>query len=261
MPTTPLPNDTTTMAQHHIFALYHNNIPPADQNNTVTIRDKDLWHRIINVLRLTVQEYIIIFNDAYSYTLQLDEKTASHKHTISGTIITQEIVTPSQPHITLIPGLLKREAFESVVYYAAQMGATTIQPIITQKTQRTWRQDKDYQRLTQIMIAACEQSKSFYIPTLKQPINIMDLEATIQNIPTLLFDDVGYSFFAATQKLYYKKAHHLALIFGPEGGFTPEEITYLQKYNPMPCALTPSILRAQEAVAVGLGAVKSLLRP
>jgi 16S rRNA (uracil1498-N3)-methyltransferase len=155
-----------------------------------------------------------------------------------------------------MPSLLKREAFETVIYLAAQMGATTIQPIITEKTHRSWNGDKEIARLTNVMISACEQAKNFVIPELKAPIPLTQIANTHYGI---YFEDDGTPFSVVSQKLTNKKPGEITLVFGPEGGLTTTERQYLDTCGFTCCALTPTILRAQEAVAVGLGAVRSLL--
>ena len=46
---------------------------------------------------------------------------------------------------------------------------------------------------------------------------------------------------------------------GPEGDLTLEEKAYLKQLGFVFCALTPTVLRAQQAVALGLGVLRSYL--
>jgi 16S rRNA U1498 N3-methylase RsmE len=50
------------------------------------------------------------------------------------------------------------------------------------------------------------------------------------------------------------------MINGPEGDFTLEEKELLKKHNFIAAQLTPTILRAQQAVAISLGVVRSFFR-
>jgi 16S rRNA (uracil1498-N3)-methyltransferase len=180
----------------------------------------------------------------------------SGKNKIIGLVLDAKISTPITPSITLMPSLLKRDAFETVVYLAAQMGATIIQPLQTAKTHRSLNNEKEQARLTKIMIAACEQAKSFCIPELKNPIDINDLSKPPYGI---YFEDDGTPLATISQKIITEKPKNLTLVFGPEGGLTMAERQHLDACGFTCCALTPTILRAQEAIAVGLGALRSLL--
>ncbi len=48
-------------------------------------------------------------------------------------------------------------------------------------------------------------------------------------------------------------------VIGPEGDLTKEEKAYLKEQGFLFCALTPTVLRAQQAVALGLGILRSYL--
>ena len=71
------------------------------------------------------------------------------------------------PQITLYIGLAKQNNWPEILYSAAQLGITTIQPIITERAQTKLPAEH---RLQQIMISACEQAKQFMLPIVKQPI-------------------------------------------------------------------------------------------
>jgi 16S rRNA (uracil1498-N3)-methyltransferase len=45
------------------------------------------------------------------------------------------------------------------------------------------------------------------------------------------------------------------LFIGPEGGFTPEEVTIAQQYGIVPITLGPRILRAETAGLVAVAAI------
>ncbi len=124
--------------------------------------------------------------------------------------------------------LLKREAFESALYTLCEMGATSIQPLITQKSRTNWDSEKDFARVLTTMRAAAG-TKIFFDPAgmpLKQMLSL-----------------------PMTGPLYG--------CVGPEGGLTPEEKEHLKALGFVFCRLTPTVLRARQAVAVGLGILRS----
>lgn len=52
----------------------------------------------------------------------------------------------------------------------------------------------------------------------------------------------------------------LHLFIGPEGGFSPEEVSEFTRVGIMPIYLGENVLRAETAVIYGIGAVKTILR-
>lgn len=222
--------------------------------------DQALWHRITHILRLTTGDQVILFDGArQEITLELSEKMFSGKNKVSGIVRSVKESTPRTPTITLMPCLLKREAFEIVIYLAAQMGATTVQPLISAKTQRSWHGDKEHARMINVMIAACEQAKNFVIPRLNNPIPFAEGTSNGTLTKGIYFEDTGRPFLSIAQELIAQSPAHLTLVFGPEGGLTTTEQQHLLAQGFACCALTPTILRAQEAVAVGLGALRSII--
>lgn len=248
------------MNNAHIFALYHPNLHNYHEKDVLIIKDKQLRHRITNILRLKPQEPLILFDGTMVYHITIDEQTLAKKDYVFGSICDiQKPHTPSTP-LFLMPSLLKKEAFEHVAYYAAQMGACSLQPILTQKTHRSWNAEKDHERLFNIMIAACEQAKSFTIPELRQPLKLEAIPYVQSESVGLYFEDTGQSLFEIATTLKNQKPSSISLFFGPEGGVTEQEECMLKGKGFISCSLTATILRAQEAVAVGLGSIASLIR-
>jgi 16S rRNA (uracil1498-N3)-methyltransferase len=140
------------------------------------------------------------------------------------------------------------------------MAVTKVVPLISAKIQRSWGQDKEVERLTKIMIAACEQSKNFVVPELCSPIKIQDLSNYIDANNSSIkayFDPAGQNFLNLLQELHQEPKTDIVLLFGPEGGLTPEEEEIVAAAGFKTYALTPTILRSREAVIVGLGGVRS----
>lgn len=241
--------------QTHEFALYVAELHKKrfkKKEQTVELMQPDLVHRISRILRLNEQDCLILF-DREIYLRVIIETITKHAIMVRITAIGDNI--PLTPSISLWLPLLKREAFEQAVYSAVELGANEIQLIHTQKEQRYWR-EKELQRLQHIMIAAAEQSKYFALPIVRAPIPLLEAKFIGTSI---FFDPQGISFLQLMQKLHHEKPAALTMLIGPEGDLTEAEKVHLQHQNMLFVRLTPTILRAQQAVAVGLGTLRSLL--
>jgi 16S rRNA U1498 N3-methylase RsmE len=164
------------MSDKHTFALFTNQKLPDPQATApgaqLMLTDPEVWHQAANVLRLMPEEAITLFdgNNAATITIQTLKKGL-----IAGVVTAIEATRPLTPAVHLYQGLLKKESFEAVAYCAAQMGATTLTPIIGKKIHRMWYSPKDNERLTKIMVAACQQAKQFVLPLIQEPVTVEQL--------------------------------------------------------------------------------------
>jgi len=135
-------------------------------NTHISINDRLLWQRLVRIVRLRAEEPFILFDTSINVQLILDKKTFDKKNIIHALVQTVTSNPSFSPHITLGIGMLKRDALRSVLYTAAQMGVTTVVPLLTEKVSRSWGGEKEYERLHATAIAAAEQSKSYCIPSI-----------------------------------------------------------------------------------------------
>ena len=110
------------------------------------------------------------------------------------------------------------------------------------------------------MQAAAEQSKNFAFPKLLGPIA---LDAAIKTIHRdairIFFDPEGCNLTNIITSINTSLSTRIVLVIGPEGDLTADEKAYLNCNGFVFCRLTPTIMRAQQAVTVALGALRSLL--
>lgn len=236
----------------HQFALYSAQLP---QNKTVTITDPELVQRIGKVLRLESGEIVTLFDGKQSADISIDQVT---KKEVKGTVLSTHAITQLTPIIECIVPVLKREALEEVIYAAVELGANVIRLVVTEKVQRTWAGQKEFERLHGIMIAACEQSKQFMMPALSEPVDFVE-SMNILSAKTLFFDVNGRPAYDIITELRKENPAQVTMIIGPEADLTEEEKELLHKKKVIFCKLTPTVLRARQAFAVGLGMLRSML--
>lgn len=241
----------------HVFALYAGDLAQEEIPNlgdTFSYKDEETWSRITKVLRLNSDDHVIIFNDSCNITITLTQACFVKKNHVIGTIVQSSVNKKLSPEIVLFQGITKKPALENIYYAAAQLGISRIIPIKTAKIQRAWEGQREHERLRKIMIAACEQSKQFVIPHSEDPITLSQLCA-MKHDTALLFEHGGMSILEGITK----NQRIISCFIGPEGGITQEERTLLEHNNFIAVRLTPTILRAQDAVIVGLGTLRSLI--
>jgi 16S rRNA (uracil1498-N3)-methyltransferase len=222
------------------------------------ITDPELVHRITTVVRLGIGDSFILFDTNYHATVTI--LGIQPKKAITLELHSLEPNCVLQPRVTWLLPLLKREAFEEALYTLTELGATAIQPIVTRKTGKAW-SEKDTHRSRKIMIAAAEQSKQFIVPVLLPilPLETWLMQPYPESMTKLFFDPQGVLLGTVLSSLQERKPDELVACAGPEGDLSQEEKDLLARQNFIFCRLTPTILRAQQAIAIGLGTLRSLL--
>lgn len=240
--------------EKHIFALYKNKLShlskQTKENEVFSSKDATLWNRLVKIVRIKENDHFILFDENIHITLSCTCRMLKKKRMIIGTVVEKNENKKIEPPLTLYLPILKKEAFEYVAYVAAQMGVNTIVPVVTKKSETKISTDPD--RIKNIFIAACEQSKNFVPPVLCKPIPLEDIQS--ENL--ILFSEHGAPLHKCMNKISAIKTY--SIIVGPEGGFSKDEEKFLREMSLVECALTPTILRSREAIALGIGIARSL---
>ncbi len=245
--------------ERHIFAVYVPTLTELLAERTVgdvfTIKDKEVWNRIFTVLRLRDESQVIFFDAVSNVQCKLGGEGA--KNSVASIIQQRSCNAVLQPPIILYQGLTKKSTFEEIVYTAAQLGVTTIVPVITEKIHKVWPLEYEQTRLHNIMIAACEQSKNFTLPKIAAPLQITNLSAHVNKAyASILLDPQGELLTQYCAPLQ-KTAPGINLFLGAEGGITEIEHASLVGHGFMPKRLCSSILRSQDAALLALGMLRS----
>lgn len=232
----------------HQFAFYYLDhvLLKQLQGAEVTIKDEAFVHRIVRIVKLKPGEKFIIFDQKRHVLVELIDCL---RHEIKVNIVSGGQNLILQPKITWLLPLLKKEALEGAVYSLAELGVNEIQLVVTAKSRKSL-MDKEIARLKKIIIAAAEQSKHYAFPSiypaksLQQSVNDLALITSDK----IVYDISGKSFFELREKMTFNSK---SVVVGPEGGFIAQELFLLKEHGFNACSLTPTVLRAMQAVAVG----------
>ncbi len=249
-------------SQAHKFAFYFPQLSNFRKDNcTIKFDDENLIHRLFGVVRKRAGQEIILFDDRNHVNCVIID---CNKRFATLELSNIQLNVPVKPSIIVCMGLTKKPAFEEIVYGCSALGVHAILPLLSRQVERDWLHEKELPRLERISIAAREQAKSFCRTELFMPIELSQLasrvlELTQENAPRIVFEASTKGFYDLAAELCIQKPEQMALLFGPEGGFLNEEIAQVQSDGFIAASLTPTILRSEEAVLVGTGALLSLL--
>jgi 16S rRNA (uracil1498-N3)-methyltransferase len=140
--------------------------------------------------------------------------------------------------------LLKNAArFEWMLEKVTEIGITEIYPL---RCERTEKQHYKKERFEQIIISACLQSQQFHFPILHEPLSLNELMG--KQLPNDKF--IAHCMEGEKSILSHTEKDSILLI-GPEGDFTPDEITAAVKQAFIPVSLGSTRLRTETAGIVG----------
>ncbi|MCL2179220.1 MAG: 16S rRNA (uracil(1498)-N(3))-methyltransferase [Proteobacteria bacterium] len=207
------------------------------------------YHYLANVLRCRLGENVEVFDGGgKSFLAQLEELT-SNKIRLT---LSEEHVGAPPPPILLLQTLLRQPSrFEWVLQKATELGVAEFWPLLSERSLQTLPASSQRQaRWQKIMEEAARQSERNLLPKL-QPCLPLDeaLRQQPKDCHLLLLNE------SETQCLLRevlreilasgKPLGKLAVLVGPEGGWTPDEVASAKQQGAVSVGLGPCILKAE----------------
>ena len=227
---------------------------PYKQEMQITGRDA---HHIIDVLRMVPGDRLqAVADDGISF---VGEITAVGTNTV--TVLAREILRETHEpdvRISLLQGLAKGEKMEFIIQKAVEIGVADIFPVAMAHSVvvlEPSKAEKKVERWQKIAEAAAKQSKRDVIPDVHE---VMTLGNVLQKEKWDLLlvayeseNQVGLK--EALQA--HKEAKTIAVVIGPEGGLSTEEVEAAQKQGGIAVSLGRRILRTETAGLVAATAI------
>jgi 16S rRNA (uracil1498-N3)-methyltransferase len=228
-------------------------------------------HYLSNVLRLKAGQRVLVFNGKdgeWAATLSGEGK----RTTIKLEERTREQTEPRDLHYLFAP--IKHERLDYMVQKAVEMGVSRLKPVLTQHTQV---QRVNVERMRANAIEAAEQCGVLCVPDIAEPMTLARAIAARKPDRLLVFCDedaevkdplkalaAGREAPSAMLPLTMTSSgmgpQPIALLIGPEGGFSEEERQKLVDLpNIVRLSLGPRILRADTAAVAALALVQAVL--
>ena len=222
--------------------------------NTMIEMDRAHANYLLNVLRMKDGDKVLLFNGRDGEWLC--EVSPKGRKSCELHVLTQTRTQPAPYTLHYIFALLKKSRLDYMVQKAVEMGAGVLQPVITTHTQYS---KLNLERLNANVVEASEQCGILNIPKLKQPMKLDNLlESWDDNCP-LIYGDEHEEQSNSLDTLNALNGKSLALLVGPEGGFSPQEREQLRA---MPCvypiSLGPRILRADTAAVAAMAVIQAI---
>jgi 16S rRNA (uracil1498-N3)-methyltransferase len=155
---------------------------------------------------------------------------------------------------------------EWAIEKATELGVSRITPILARRTEKHLSQAaaKRADRWRRIALEASKQSRRTTIPEIVDAATLKTALEHEKSLTKILLSETEQ---AATLSAVLSASvrptgnESVALAIGPEGGWTPEEITLFISQHWQPVTLGPRILRAETAAIAAIAITSSHLNP
>ena len=215
--------------------------------NAVISLPKEIAHYLSNVLRLSVGDQLLVFNSQQGEFRARLISVAKRKvdiELLEKNRGVHDLARRASLSIHLILGLSRGDRMDFAVQKSTELGVNEITPTYTEYGEvrlKPERVTKKLQHWQKIAISACEQSGRVDVPVINKPISLMELSLG-EYVNKWMLEPSGSD--ALPQSI---AENNIALLVGPEGGFSENEIAWAQCNDFQILALGSRILRTETA--------------
>ncbi|RXH57029.1 RsmE family RNA methyltransferase [Granulicella sibirica] len=165
----------------------------------------------------------------------------------------EELEADAALPLRLYLAIFKFDHFEWAVEKATELGIASITPVLARRTEKHLAQAamKRVERWRRIAHEASQQSRRTDIPEVTDPI-ALKLALEQEQSPTRILLSETEQATTLSSALEAHPRVQTAIAIGPEGGWTPEEMTLFAQHTWQPVTLGPRILRAETAAIAAI---------
>jgi 16S rRNA (uracil1498-N3)-methyltransferase len=209
-------------------------------------------HQISRVLRLQPGDMVMVLDGlGTAHTVQLDTVSGGE---VSGQVVATGPATGEpRTRLHLLVGLTQREKFEWVLQKGTEVGVTAFTPFTSSRTlvQDAGEAARKLVRWQKIAREAAEQAGRGIVPVVHPPVGYgLAVQAAAQaDLALIAWEDEERTGLQAA--LAGRRPKTLALLIGPEGGFSAEEVQAARAAGIVAVSLGERILRMETAAVVG----------
>jgi 16S rRNA (uracil1498-N3)-methyltransferase len=242
-----MPPAITSNENLHRFHL------PAENWESSTLPAQES-HHCANVLRLEAGERITVFDgagrEAAAVIVEANPKGVTLKLSASAKTL------PPPCAITLAQAVPKGKNMDLIVQKAVELGASAIAPILSDRTVVQLDADeleKKRGKWQEVALEACKQCGQNHLPAVAKPSPPKDFFERAERGELMLIASLQpdarplKSILAEFVSAHSRLPRTVTVMVGPEGDFTPAELSLAKSSGCIPVTLGPIILRTETA--------------
>ncbi|SRR5581483_5611686 len=226
-------------------------IPSDDWNLDHLALNADEAHHAVDVLRMKAGERAVVFNGrGVEATVELTDVT---KKFVKLKPLHHAKTAPLGCEIMLGQAVPKGKNMDLIIQKATELGAAAIVPLLSERTVvqcDSAEIAKKQEKWQAIAIEAAKQCGQNWLPQIQRPISPKEFFQTGQRFDVTLIASLQPDAMHLKKVLAEfgdKMPKRVLVLVGPEGDFTPAEISLAKSHGCRPITLGPIVLRTETA--------------
>ena len=222
---------------------------------TLVLRGQEAHHALL-VLRLQRGEQVVVLNGAGGeYTCNVEEQGRDElRLSVTG----KKTTPPPAFAMTLLQAIPKGKHFDDIIQKATELGVSRIVPLLSERVSIRLDADaaaKKAEKWRHVAIEAIKQCGAAWMPKVEAPTDLKSFLACKEEFELPLIASLqpgsrhAREYFREFEAAHGRKPKSVCVWIGPEGDFTPEEITAIESSGARPITLGPLVLRVETAAA------------
>lgn len=224
----------------------------------IVVSDREQIHHIKDVLRFKINDEVAVFDDKGRQYLSTIEIISVKNITLK---VKREIKNSSsfRPSITVACAIPKKSKMDDIVDKLTQLGVDRIVPIVTKRVivrLDAGKKDLRKMRWQKIALNSAKQSQRNTLAIIEP---VRDMGEALQNAQDFDLKLIG----ALTgekktlrQALDKLRPKNIIIFIGPEGDFTPAELSLAKNAGCIPVSLGDYVLRVETAAVCAAGFIR-----
>jgi len=225
-------------------------LPTSEWNQSSPALDAEESHHAVDVLRLGAGDRVVVFDgEGTEGTAQI---VAAEGKRLQIRIVQKSKTPPLACEITLAQAVPKGKNMDFIIQKAVELGATRIAPLLSDRTVvHLDAQDAEKKRAKwhEIAVEACKQCGQNRIPEILLPRTPKAFFESGDRSELMLIASLQPDARRIKETLaeHGKTPKTVTVLVGPEGDFTPAELSLAKSHGCQPITLGPIILRTETA--------------
>lgn len=224
--------------------------------NEMFVFNAEQTHHIKNVLRMKSGSLVRVVDDEEQpYLVEI----SIYEDQVHGRIIERLNQSGSRIKTTLIMGLIKGDKWDYLLQKACECGVYEIQPMHSSRCvvkAKEEKADKKLVRWNKIALEACEQCKRTHQAQVLPSADFNELLSMQADLKLIAYEDADLKSCNLADVFKANKAvQSIAVMIGPEGGFSLEEVQKAEANGFIRVSLGSLIFRAETAALFALSAI------
>src|SRR5262245_24645990 len=234
-------------------------LPPDQCRDTVlTLHDREA-HHALHVVRLRPGERVIVLDGAGHEFLCETVRVA--QESVDLKVVQKNSIARLPYQLTLLQAVPKGKLIETIIQKATELGVFRIVPLLSERVAARFDEESAENKLVRwrlTLIEAAKQCGSAWLPRIEAPLSTKAFLARGERFDLTLIAslqpdsrhprDLFQTYFMEHGGL----PETTAIWIGPEGDFTPAEISAAKSAGALPITLGRHVLRAETAAIYGL---------